>query len=173
MLPRSIPVLLIAALSLLVPSAFAQGAALERVVIGEALQEKEDEYGARDLRRLREDLREAVSEALARDGLLAGNDAGDLVITLTLEDAWPNRPTFAQMSDQPGLSYRSVSRGGARLSAVIETADGRQVGGADYEWRTFDIADSAHRSTWTDAKRTFERFAGRLAEEVESARTAG
>ena len=173
MMLRFLSVLLIAAASALYSTALAQGATLERVVIGEALLEKEDAYGERDIRRLQDELEEAVSEALARGARPAEDEAGALMVTVTLEDAWPNRPTFQQLSDQPGLSYRSVSRGGARVSAVIETADGTQVGAADYEWRTFDIADSAHRSTWADAERTFDRFSRRLAEEVEAARAAG
>ena len=173
MILRLSTVLLIAAFSPFVSSAFAQGATLERVVIGEALQDKQEEYGARDLRRLEGDVREAVTDALARNGLLGDDDMADLVVTVTLEDAWPNRPTFAQLSDQPGLSYRSISRGGARLSAIIETAEGQQVSAADYEWRTFDLADSATRSTWGDAKRTFDRFADRLVDEIGGVRAAG
>lgn len=144
----------------------AQSAALESVVIGDTLEAKRDEYGARDLRALESDLREAIESTLHRAGLMEAGAQADITIAVTLEDAWPNRPTFAQLSARPSLSYQSLSRGGARLSATLSDDQGAVIDVVDYEWRTFDIADSAHRGTWSDAKRTFDRFARRLAEDL-------
>jgi len=150
--------------------AFGQGAAVEPVRVGDDLLDKRDDYGARAIDDLRETLREDVEQALDRAGLL-GSDAPDITITLVLENAWPNRPTREQMRAEPGLSYLSVSRGGADLSAILYDREGQEIGRIAYDWRTPFIEDSAHRSTWSDAERTFERFANRLVEAVQEAET--
>ena len=162
-----------AALTLASGAALAQSVALTSITIGEALEAKRDDYGPRALDRLEAELRDSIEHALERANLLADADAADIFIAVTLEDAFPNRPTFAQLSNQPGLSYESYSRGGARLSATLSGADGTQLGEADYHWRTMDITDAAHRSTWTDADRTFDRFARRLADQAAEAVPAG
>jgi hypothetical protein len=136
---------------------------LDEVLIGEDLAEKADEYGQRDIDRLADELTEAVAERLTREGHGVGED-GDIRIALTLEDAWPNRPTREQLSDRPGLSMQSISLGGASVSAVLFDASGAQIGEIEYRWRTHHISDSAGRTTWTDAERTFDRFARNLAE---------
>lgn len=140
--------------------------ALEEVQIGEDLAEKADEYGQRDIDRLVNALIETVTEGLTRDGHEVG-ETGDLRIVLTLEDAWPNRPTREQLSDRPGLSMQSLSLGGAAVRAEIFDAEGLQTGEIAYSWRTRHISDSLGRSTWGDAERTFDRFARSLAEELE------
>ena len=143
-------------------AATAQGAAIDTLVIGEDLLDKRDDYGPRDIAQLEAQLREDVETRLGEAGRLAGAGDADILISLTLEDAWPNRPTRAQLSARAGLSYDSVERGGARVSATLRDRDGREIGQAQYEWRTLELADSAHRSTWADADRTLDRFAGRL-----------
>lgn len=129
------------------------------VAIGPDLQEKADQYGQRDLDYLAAELRESVQKALARGG---GPSADGATIDLVLEDAMPNRPTFRQMANKPGLSYESYGIGGARISGVLTTADGRQVP-LGFGWYESDIRWSQSAGTWTDAQNTFDRFARRLA----------
>lgn len=129
------------------------------VAIGPELQAKADQYGQRDLDYLAAELRESVQEAFERAG---GLSAGGATIDLILEDALPNRPTFRQMALKPGLSYASFGIGGATISGVLTTADGRRVP-LSYRWYESDIRWSQGAGTWMDAENTFDRFARRLA----------
>ena len=150
--------------------AAAQGAALQPITIGDELADKREDYGGRDIDTLTDTLRSDIEHALNRAGLL-GNEAADIRIAVMLNNAWPNRPTREQIRAEPGLSYQSMSRGGADLSAVIQDCEGREIGRIAYDWRTPFIEDSAHRSTWSDAERTSERFANRLVGAVREAET--
>lgn len=128
------------------------------VTIGPKLQAQADEYGQRDLDYLATELRESVQQALERSGGLSTDGA---TIDLVIEDAVPNRPTFRQMAMKPGLSYESFGIGGARISGVVTTADGRQTP-LGYRWYESDIRWSESAGTWMDAENTFDRFARRL-----------
>lgn len=129
------------------------------VAIGPDLQAKARTYGQKDIDGLAVDLRQSVERALERGG---GISAGGGSLDLVIEDAVPNRPTFRQMSLKPGLSYESFGIGGARISGVLTTADGRRIPLA-YGWYETDIRWSVGASTWMDAGNTFDRFARRLA----------
>lgn len=148
--------------------AIAQAApvSLDPVIVGEDLTDKSDDYGARDIERLVDDLTESVSEHLERDGHQMVGASGDVRVALTLENAWPNRPTREQLRNELGLSYSSVSLGGASVSAVIYDANGEVIGEVSYRWRTRNISDSVGRGTWTDAHRAFDRFARQLSEQI-------
>ena len=130
------------------------------VTIGAALQDMADDYGQRDLDRLAVDLRDSVTSALSRDG--GGLSPAGGTLDLVIESATPNRPTMKQMNDKPGLSYESFGLGGAKISGVLTTADGRQVP-IRYNWYETDIRWSVGASTWMDAENTFDRFARHLA----------
>ncbi len=127
------------------------------VSYGPKLEKKLDEYGARDVDRLAEKLRQSVIRQTADNPSLDGAR-----IELVLEDATPNRPTFQQMSDKPGLSYESFGVGGASISGRITLEDGasRPV---SYRWYETDIRWAAPSGTWSDAERTFDQFARSLA----------
>lgn len=127
------------------------------VTLGPDLQEKVDELGERDVRRQADRLAEVVRRALARSGDLDGAR-----INLVLTDLKPNRPTFEQMAERPGLDpHRSVSIGGAAIEGQITTADG-QVLPVKYDWFSNSIAEVRGYSTWQDADRAYERLASRL-----------
>jgi hypothetical protein len=127
------------------------------VSYGPDMGKKIEEYGARDVDRLAEDLRRSVLKEAARSPRLDGAR-----IALVLEDVIPNRPTMQQMSDKPGLSYESFGIGGASISGTVTTADGasRPV---SYRWYESDIRWTWATSTWNDAQQTFARFARSLA----------
>ena len=129
------------------------------VTLGPDLQEKVAELGERDVRRQADRLAEVVRRTLARSGDLDGAR-----IDLVLTDLKPNRPTFEQMAERPGLDpHRSVSIGGAAIEGQITTADG-QVLPVRYDWFSHSIADVRGYSTWQDADRAYERLASRLAD---------
>jgi hypothetical protein len=128
------------------------------VRIGEALADKADEYGARDIERLINRLDSQAEAALGRSGRYAGAR-----MELVIEDAAPNRPTVEQLADRPGLSMESLGVGGAEISGEIILADGARIPVA-YRWFETSIAHVGAAATWSDAERAFRRFAQRLGE---------
>jgi len=127
------------------------------VTVGPSLQAKaEKTYGVREVRDLADDLRRDVERRLAKTGAYDGAR-----IELVLTDAVPNRPTFKQLADVPGLSLQSLGVGGARIEGRIVTADGR-VTPVAYRYYESDIRYARHQSTWSDAQWTFDRFAHQL-----------
>lgn len=128
------------------------------VTIGPELMTKaEKTYGVRDVERLADDLRQGVERAAAREG--AHSDAR---IELVLTDAVPNRPTFKQLGDTPGLSMESFGVGGAAITGKLVAADGTETHLA-YKWYETDIRQAYGHWVWWDAQTTMSRFASRLA----------
>ncbi|MFZ5721818.1 MAG: hypothetical protein ACOY5Y_20365 [Pseudomonadota bacterium] len=132
--------------------------ALVTVEVAPKLQKTFDKtYGQREAERLVAELKESVETRLAKTGAYA-----DARIELTLLDVKPNRPTFKQLTDTPGLSMQSFGIGGAAIEGRIVAADGA-VTPVAYSWYESDIRDAYANWTWSDAEWTFDRFAGRLA----------
>jgi hypothetical protein len=128
------------------------------VAIGPELQAKAVKtYGLREVRGLAERLRERVQRELARTGAYA-----DSHVVLELTDAVPNRPTFKQMSDRPGLSFDSFGIGGAEIEGHVVSPDGR-VQPVSYRYYDTSIRDLDGVSTWYEADWTIGRFARDLA----------
>ena len=150
----SVAVIAAAGLSVNVARADAPSAAAEVTVgLSTALQAKREEIGQRDLDELRADLTDTVTRALAR------HQGGVLHITkvsLVIEDAKANRPTFAVMARRPGLSMQSLSLGGAKVSGQVTGADG-QVHALSVSYYSSDLRDVIAAATWSDAYRAFDR----------------
>lgn len=122
------------------------------VTVGGELQNNVRELGDRDVQRQADRLAQTIGRVLG-DG-----DRAELVLT----DLKPNRPTFRQVADQPGLDpIRSRSIGGATIEGVIITADGRRIP-VNYDWYTVSIADVWGYGTWDDAERAYSRLATRI-----------
>ena len=133
--------------------------ALISVSLGPDLQEKAEELGPREVQEQADRLAELVGRALARDGDLDGAR-----IELVLTDLRPNRPTFQQLIDRPGLDgHRSISIGGAAIEGQITTADGRILP-VRYDWYSSSLADVRGINTWADADRAYRRLAVNLAD---------
>ena len=99
------PLALVAALA---APAFAQTPHVS-VTVGGDLTEDVETLGQRDVDHQLERLQTVVERRLARDGGLAGAQ-----VNLVLTDLKPNRPTWQQAADKPGLSIMdSISIGGA------------------------------------------------------------
>lgn len=124
----------------------------------------ETKYGVREMAELSDDLKTSVEKALAASGAHA-----DARIELVLKDVKPNRPTFKQLADTPGLSMESFGVGGAAIVGRIVAADGSETP-VDYSWYESDIRDAWGAWVWHDAEWTFDRFARRLARGQEVAR---
>lgn len=136
--------------------AFATPASVS-VTVGPELQKKAiDKLGVREVDDLAKELQTTVEKRLAKTGAYQ-----DARIELVLVDAQPNRPTFKQLSDTPGLSIRSISLGGAKIEGRAVASDGR-VTSLRYSWMEPDIRWTRGSATWTDAEQTFDRFAYEL-----------
>ena len=124
-------------------------------------------YGDRDLEYLQENLRKDLEKNFAKKGIETSQTAAT-VLRVTIEDAKPNRPTQKQLSKLPGLSFRSISVGGAELGAELISAQGSSLGSITYDYYETDIRDAAFGGTWSDANFAFERFALRAAKELQN-----
>lgn len=143
------------------------------ITIGPELAAKVDEYGAREIDRLTGRLHDDLSREFAEMGWLGTDTSAAALLYVTIQDATPNRPTFAQMGRQPGLDFRSFGLGGAELTAELRTADGAVLATYAYDWTGTDIRFAQYSSTWTDTFRTFDRFAMRLSDSLEEAARSG
>jgi len=127
------------------------------VSIGPELQAKAAaSLGQRDVNELATELRTSVEKQLAKTGAYDGAR-----IELELTDVQPNRPTFKQLADKPGLSYESFGIGGARIEGSAIAPDGR-VTPISYKYYESDIRYARRGGTWADAQWTIDRFAHRL-----------
>ncbi|MFL5297254.1 MAG: hypothetical protein ACJ798_12810 [Phenylobacterium sp.] len=127
------------------------------VVVGPELQAKAVRtLGVRDVNELAADLQKAVERQTGKSHAYDGAR-----IVLELADAKPNRPTFKQMADQPGLSYESFGIGGARIEGHAIAPDGRMTP-LSYSYYEPDIRNARLGGTWSDAHWTIQRFAYRL-----------
>lgn len=128
------------------------------VTVGGDLTEAVEELGQRDVDRQLERLQYVVERRLARDGGLEGAQ-----VNLVLTDLKPNRPTWQQASDKPGLSIiDSISIGGATIEGEVVTADGQRMP-VSYSRYSSSLADVQGYTTWQDAERAYDRLANNLA----------
>jgi len=140
-------------------AAFAAPASVSVGIAPELQKTFEKSYGAREAERLTADLQASVEKTLARAGAHEGAR-----IELMLTDVKPNRPTFKQLSDKPGLSMQSFGVGGAAITGKIVAADGTERP-LSYRWYETDIREASYNWVWSDAEWTFDRFARKLARE--------
>ncbi|MGV8929045.1 MAG: hypothetical protein ACOH1E_04800 [Brevundimonas sp.] len=149
---------LAAVLAISATPAMAEPASI-RVTLGPDLQDKARDLGPREVQEQADRLAELVGRALANDAELDGAR-----IDLVLSDLRPNRPTFQQMGNRPGLdAHLSRSIGGATIEGQITTADGRTLP-VQYDWYSSNLEDVRGFSTWQDAERAYQRLAVNLAE---------
>lgn len=118
----------------------------------------EDDIGVRETPVLTEILTSKIEKAFAAKGVKADR------VVVTIEDAKPNRPTWEQVSNKPGLDpMRSISIGGARVTGIAYDASGKEIGTIDYNWYETDLNNVIAATTWSDARTSFDRFANRFA----------
>src|SRR5262249_4150923 len=127
------------------------------VTVGPELQAKAAAVlGWRDVDALAAQLQASVERQLARTGAYDGAR-----IVLELADVQPNRPTFKQMADHPGLSSESFGAGGARIEGHAIAPNGHVIP-QSYSYYDPDIHYARRGGTWPDAQWTIDRFAYRL-----------
>ncbi|WP_135212176.1 DUF3313 family protein [Vitreimonas flagellata] len=141
-------------------AASAQTATISPISFSPEFQEElTDNYGEREGEYLGEYAQRMVSEALARRGASAG-----VTVDISIIDAQPNRPTFEQLSNRPGLDpIRSISVGGAELHGVIRGADGAVITEVSHERYNHSLSDlTGAESTWSEARRAIRQFANKV-----------
>ena len=125
------------------------------VTVGPELQREIEKLGDREVNEQIAGLQAEVAKALAER--YPGATAN-----LVLVDLKPNRPTFEQVRQTPGLDpIRSVSIGGAAIRGEIITADG-QSRPVEFSYFSPNIRDVWGYSVWRDADRAFERFGDQI-----------
>jgi len=124
-----------------------------------------EKYGQREGEALASDVRKSLSRELA------GIDAPHAVrVDVVIVDAQPNRPTFKEMGDRPGLSLQSIAVGGAKLQATLRDPGGAALRTVEYSWYETDIRWEGAASTWTDASRAIRWFASQVKEAAQDTR---
>jgi hypothetical protein len=128
------------------------------VNVGPELQKKFDKtYGQREAGFLTADLKSAVEKGLAKKTAYDGAR-----IELTLTDVKPNRPTFKQLGDTPGLSFDSFGVGGAAVEGRVISAEGVETP-VKFDWYETDIRQVRANWVWSDAEWAFDRLARKMA----------
>jgi len=87
-------------------------------------------YGEREIEYLLETMQERITKDFAKRDIQLSDSASTL-IRVTINEVKPNRPTFNQLSVEPGLSFKSIGIGGADVSAEIITAGGKKLSSAN------------------------------------------
>ena len=134
----------------------AQPASVTVNIAPELMAKAQHTLGVRDVEGLAADLKAAVQRQTAKTAAFDGAR-----IRLEVADAQPNRPTFKQMSDRPGLSYESFGTGGVRIEGDAVMPDGHVVP-LSYRYYEPDIRFALRGGTWSDAEAAIDRFARRL-----------
>ena len=122
-------------------------------------------YGEKELDKLEDKLETKLETAFKKNGLAVADDA-DLVLKVTIVDAKPNRPTFAQMRKETGLSHQSFALGGAEIEGELQDADGNILATMAYKYYENDIQHAQYGGTWSDANKAFARFAKKAANKL-------
>lgn len=124
-------------------------------------EELSDNYGEREGETLTEEIIEDLDRAFDKAGVAPAR------VDVVIVDAKPNRPTFQQLSDRPGLdAIRSISLGGMELTGTAYDADGNVLAEQEYQWFENNITDVIGTGTWGDANRASRRFAKKLATQL-------
>lgn len=149
----------LAAAAALAPAAYASEISIE---FSPEFQKKlEKDYGTAEGEKLTKDVREDIERELSK----ANIDPASVKIVIV--DAKPNRPTFKQLGDTPGLdAIRSKSIGGMDLKGTAYSADGSALAELEYDWYETNIEMTHAAGVWSDAKRASRRFAKKLADEL-------
>jgi hypothetical protein len=141
------------AASLVGGTAFSQGLSVNVSYGVKAEKAFVETYGERE--------RGVVQDLVTRNLTRAlGNQAAR--VDVVINNVVPNRPTFKQLGDRPGLSFQSFGIGGADVTGKAYDAAGNLVGEVTYDWYG-DIHFADTSWTWTDADRALYQFSRRLA----------
>ena len=132
------------------------------------VRSKADSLGEAELARLSSYLRDDLERALISANW-HGVASQETVLTVTILDVAPNRPTIQQIQDLAGAHYSSHDDGGAAISAVLRDANGPTIATYSYRWFNPDSGTGDGYGVWTDTRQAFDRFAAALADSLGAA----
>ncbi|MGE3304226.1 MAG: hypothetical protein AB7M12_14065 [Hyphomonadaceae bacterium] len=125
----------------------------------EAQRSLTQNYGARDGEQLAAYAQQALTRRLAAAGAEIAPAAGVRLET-TIVAVRPNKPTFKQLADRPGLDYaRSYSLGGAEISGRFVDANGAIIRTFSRRWYETDLRNARGLFAWSDAERAIRFYA--------------
>ncbi len=139
----------------------------ETLRLSRASTRNESYLGPNDAEDLVADLYDELVENLGSRGLLDETAAAGATLNVIILDADPNNLAFTEVGRHNFLDNASIGRGGAELEATLIASDGSVLAnyGFDYS-EPGSIRFEVRAGTWTEARRTFDRFARRLAEDL-------
>lgn len=130
-----------------------------------------DQYGEREVGVLQQELAEALSRELTASGFTLQSDAGGAtMVSATILDAVPNRPTIGQRYTEgpsgrrvsaTGLSLQSLAIGGAEVRIDITGPQGSAS--VTEEFYETNLEDVVGVGTWHDARKAFREAADETA----------
>jgi len=123
-------------------------------------------YGDKEIVYLLKEMQEELEYDFAKRGITL-SDTAPTILRVTIENVRNNRPTIKQLSIDNNLSFRSVSTGGAEITANITSASGETLGQAEYEYySTFNDPQTQFQSIWGDTNQAFSRFSRHLSKKL-------
>ena len=155
----------IAAALAVAPAAQAAAVTLAPVAISAPLQaDLAKKYGVDEGAVLTQEVSERVGRELKAAGATLA-DGAPVRIEMSIESAVPTHPTRWQLQQNPSLDYlRSISRGGARLTAVLRGANGQELERVEFDRYAPTLHEaSMSGGAWGDADRAIEGFASAVA----------
>ncbi|WP_291843139.1 hypothetical protein [Maricaulis sp.] len=133
-----------------------------RIGFSDLVRSKADSFGEAELVRLADYLRIDLERALI-EANWHGVAVHKTVLTVTVLDVVPNRPTMQQIQDLDGAHYTTHANGGASISAELRDAENALVASYSYSWFNPDESAGEGYGVWTDTRQAFDRFAAELA----------
>lgn len=123
-------------------------------------------YGDREIEYLINDMQKEIVEDFGKRGLTLSDNAPTL-LRVTIVEVKNNRPTFNQLSQDIGLSFKSFGIGGADVSAEFISAGGTVIGSAEYDfYSNLNDGFNQGRAVWADTTRAFSRFSKKLSKKL-------
>ena len=123
----------------------------------DALEKIRSDYGEREIEVLSDKLDKILRASLS------DLDVDVEKIEAIIEDVKPNRPTFEQLSDRPGLDgFLSRSLGGATVTAKVYSGSGDLINEYNAKYYSNDLRDVRVSAVWGDATRAFRRIAHKI-----------
>ncbi|WP_300542105.1 hypothetical protein [Maricaulis sp.] len=131
----------------------------------DTLRSKADFLGQDELTRLAGYLREDLENALIGSSW-HGISAQETVLTVTIVDVVPNRPTLSQIQQMDTAHYNEHVAGGADVDAALVNDTGDTIARFSFSWHNPDTEGGDGYGVWTDTRTAFARFAVQLAESL-------
>ncbi len=136
-----------------------------RIAFSDLVRTKADSLGEAELARLSGYLRDDLERSLIAANW-HGVAARETVLTVTIMDVVPNRPTMHQIQEMDSAHYSAQANGGAALSARLLDSDGGVIAEFTYAWFSPGSSSDTNAGVWSDTRLAFQTFSASLAESL-------